>query len=280
MEPFILFDPATDDLQSLLDAILADDAGLEIVSESLVFAGAAGQSSLYDGSLTELGIGAGILLTSGEGNPPLENTSGSFGVTQDGNTDADLQAVADAAFEGAGTVQDANTLAFDFIVSDPTVESIAFDLVFGSDEFPEFSDTTFVDVGGVFVNGENVALFNNEATQPLSIIGDNLDAGNFIDNQDNSLPIEYDGISSVLTIIAPVEQGENSITFGVADTGDQIFDSGLFIANFTTSTIDVGDDGGSGVLIEEEGTDEGEELASSRSRSCPRRVLRCCCWRR
>ena len=218
----------------MVDAILVDDSLLEISLESINFIGAEGQSSFYDGSLSQLGIERGILLTSGTGNPPLENTSTGFGISQLGNTDEDLQNVANSAFTGNGMVQDANILEFSFIIENPNVDSISFDLIFGSEEFPEFADSSFGDIAAVFVNGQNVAFFNNDVAQPLSVTNDNLSAGNFIDNGDGILPIEYDGISSVLNIVAPVEQGENTIKFGVADTGDGSNDSGLFISNFTT----------------------------------------------
>lgn len=263
--PFILFDPAVDDALALVDAIVQTDA-IAIDTDSIQFEGSAGQSSFYDGSLTELGIGAGILLTSGSGSPPLENTQGGFTQAQLGNTNADLQEVANAAFAGAGTVQDANTLEFSFEISDPSVNSITFSLVFGSDEFPEFSDSSFVDIAAVFINGTNVALFNGEIDQPLSVISENLELGNFIDNEtfstpevtDAPLPIEYDGVSSVLTIFAPVEQGENTIEFGIADTGDQSLDSGLFISGFTTSAVEV-----DGILVNVVGSAGGDILSSS-----------------
>ena len=251
---------STSDSLDLVNAIVVDDAGIEINPENITFVGADNQASFYDGSIPELGIGAGILLTSGDGNPNITNTSDSFGVEQNGVTeDSQLQAVADSAFEESGTVQDINSLEFSFSVTDPNVESVSFNLVFGSDEFPEFSDSAFVDVGAVFINGQNVGLFNNDPNQPLSIVSENLDLGNFQDNTDGSIPIEYDGVSSVLSIVAPVEQGENTIRFAIADTGDSIYDSGLFISNFATSGADTGDSG-SGVLINAPGTAEADEI--------------------
>ena len=117
----------------------------------------------------------------------------------------------------------------------------------------------FVDVGAVLINGQNVGLFNNDPNQPLSIISENLELGNYQDNTNNVIPIEYDGVSSVLSIVAPVQQGENTIKFAIADTGDTIFDSGLFVSNFATSGVDTGD-GGSGVLLNAPGTEEADEI--------------------
>ncbi|NEO54826.1 MAG: calcium-binding protein [Okeania sp. SIO3B5] len=275
---FVQFDPNVNTVQDLVDAILVPGANLTVTPGSINFEGAVvplspsvggtspngiGQSSFYDGTLP-LGIDPGILLTSGDGSPPDLNTDSGYSIDQLGNSDPDLQVVADSAFSGAGEVLDANILEFEFVIEDPNVSSVTFDLIFGSDEFPEFSDSSFVDVAGVFVNGNNAALFNNDLTQPLSVISNNLVLGNFIDNANNILPIEYDGVSSTLTVFAPVQQGENTIKFGVADTGDQILDSGLFIANLNTSDLDIGDpdDGGSGILIDIPGTENNDVVVS------------------
>ena len=245
----------------LITAIAPNNPAIEIIPESVSFVGADGQSPFYDGSLTELGVDSGILLTTGSGNPALTNTVPDFGVGYGvNNGDAELQAVADSAFEGSGPVDDVNSLGFSFNVTDRDVKSVSFDLVFGSDEFPEFSNSEFVDIGAVFVNGQNVGLFNNDPNQPLSIIDGNLELGNFQNNNaENPLPIEYDGVSSVLTVVAPVQQGENTIRFGIADTGDTAFDSGLFISNLTPTVIDGGGTS-SGVLLNITGTEEADEL--------------------
>ena len=139
---------------------------------------------------------------------------------------------------------DATTLAFAFSVNDPKATSVSFDLVFGSDEYPEWVDA-FVDCGIVIVDGVNYALFNNDPLHPLSVISPNLSAGYFQDNGGNVLPIEYDGVSGRLRIVAPLKAGQtsHSIKIGIADTGDHILDSGLFIANLSAGT-----DPGSGVV--------------------------------
>ncbi|MGD1920059.1 MAG: hypothetical protein ACFCAD_14920 [Pleurocapsa sp.] len=69
---------STSNSSDLVNAIIVDDSGIEIDFESINFVGADGQTSFYDGSISELGIGSGSLLTSGDGNPPTENTSSNF----------------------------------------------------------------------------------------------------------------------------------------------------------------------------------------------------------
>ncbi len=208
--------------------------------------------NLYDGSLSTLGIGSGLLLTSGT-TPGTVNTVGWFGQdnTQylpDGtpvnfnNGDADIDAVVNAVFQTQS--YDATTLSFDFTVTDPSATSISFDLVFGSDEYPEWVDQ-FVDCAVIMINGVNYALFNHDPNSPLSVIGSNLANGYFQDNAGNVLETEYDGVSHVLKIVAPINAGStNHIKIGIADTGDHIYDSGVFISNLSAGTTP-----GSGVVI-------------------------------
>lgn len=233
---FLAYDPATHNLNSLVSAIFAGAGGVSLVPGSVAvrYGTIEGQASLsfYDGSLTALNIGAGLLLTSGDSTPPLANNETAYGEALDGDTpgEPDLQATVQAAFPGAGELEDITSLQFSIQVSDPAATGLRFDVVFGSDEFPEFSNTSFVDVAGVYVNGVNYALFNRNASQPLSIIDANLTAGNFRDNQGGSLPLEYDGISNRLQITAPLVQGTNTIKIAIADTGDAIYDSGIFVS--------------------------------------------------
>jgi Ca2+-binding RTX toxin-like protein len=211
-----------------------------------------GAVNYYDGTLGPLGIGAGLLLTSGI-TPGLVNTVGWFGQDNSGtsgfyNGDADIDAVVNTVFQTQS--YDATTLSFDFTVTDQTATSVSFDLVFGSDEFPEWVDQ-FVDCAVVMVNGVNYALFNHDPLAPLSVVSSNLAAGYFQDNAGNTLPIEYDGVSHVLKIVAPIISGgaTNHIKIGIADTGDHIYDSGIFISNFSAGYIP-----GSGVVSSTPGT--------------------------
>lgn len=260
---FTNFNPGSDTTTQLVGAILSSTTGFTVDLSSVQLhygvvseyatdgSGIIERTSLsfYDGSL-DLGIGAGLLLTSGNGVVPTTNAesdfTGSFDSastlegpdTADTPTDVELQNAVDAAFSGAGDVEDYTSLAFTFTVTDPTVKGIRFDLVFGSDEYPEYTNSSFVDIAAVYVNGTNYALFNQQQTQPLSILEQNLSAGNFIDNTGGQLDIEYDGVSTKLEIVAPVVQGVNTIKFAIGDTGDHILDSGLFIANLAASNLE------------------------------------------
>jgi len=223
----------------LLSALLAPNPGFTILPASVTTTGIAAAVSTYEAVSigSAINLGAGALLTSGDGTPPLTNTSTSYGVGNGTAGDADLTAAAKQAFTGAGATSDVASLSFTLDAAQ--AGNIRFKVVFGSDEYPEYSNTSYVDIAAVFVNGKNYAYFGGNVERPLSVIQGNL-TGNFINNQSKTLPIEYDGISNVLTITAPVTAGLNTIKVAVGDTGDSRYDSALWISELgvtgTTST--------------------------------------------
>lgn len=240
---FVAYDPTVHSSNALVSAIFAGSGGVTLVPGSAVVSYGTDQDgatslSFYDGSIASLNIGAGLLLTSGDASPPASNDEAGYSVILEGDADADaqLQATVHAAFEGAGEVRDVTTLQFQIQVTDPAATGLRFDVVFGSDEYPEFQESLFVDVAGVYVNGVNYALFNGSAAQPLSVVKANIDAGNFRDNDpwdggaSQSLPIEYDGVTISLQVTAPLQQGTNTIKIAIGDTGDEILDSGIFVS--------------------------------------------------
>lgn len=281
MSAFTLYDSSTQQLSVLTTALLPAASGVTIDTASISLKHGTGTKfdlgdfnplepgdfsfetetasvSFYDGSIASLGIGPGLLLTSGDADPPITNTQEGYGIElTPSETDVDLNASVQVAFSGAGEVQDATVLEFQFSVSDPKLQNIKFDLIFGSDEFPEFSDSSFVDIAGVYVNGVNYALFNNQSNQPLSILDTNLAAGSFRDNENTIIPLEYDGISNLLNIVAPINTGTNTMKIAIADTGDQILDSGLFIGN-----VQAVDFSGSGLALRTSGTDSDDPFVA------------------
>ena len=252
---------STTDAIVAANALLAANSGIQIQSGSVVLNSSGPAAvNLYDGSLSSLGIGGGLLLTTGT-TPGTSNTVGWFGA--DNSVDANgnpinfdngstaIDQVVNSVFQTQSF--DATTLSFDFTASEPNATSITFDVVFGSDEYPEWVDL-FVDCAVVLVNGVNYALFNHDPMSPLSVIGSNLNSGYFQDNAGNTLQIEYDGVSNLLKIVAPIQSGLNHIEIGIADTGDHIYDSGIFISN-----LSAGSTPGSGVVVEPPNTTENDD---------------------
>jgi len=246
-----------DDLNDVAEAIIQADLGAAATNVTYSGSGNAGfvVSEFVIGDT--ISLQGGFLLSSG-GFPGTSNSATDFTIQNNQPGDADLSTVASSAFGGAGDTEDASILEFDLAVTDADIDGLSFDLVFGSDEFPEFSDSSFVDIAAVFVNGENVALFNENPLTPLSVIDGNLVNGNFIDNTSGAFSTEWDGFSQVLSVRADLQQGANSIKIGIADTGDQNFDSGLYVTNL--ELLGGGATGG-GVLVIEDGSD-GDDLVS------------------
>jgi hypothetical protein len=148
-----------------------------------------------------------------------------------------------------GTTYDAAVLEFDF---SPQKDTLRFSYVFGSEEYNEWVGANFNDVYGCFVTGpdpqggtynnKNIALvpstnisvkvnsINNGYSAPgVPPSGPCTNCEYYLDNT-GGLTIEYDGFTTVLTawlMVIPCE--EYHILLGIADTGDGIYDSGVFI---------------------------------------------------
>jgi hypothetical protein len=236
---FRLYDPSQETPAALLSHALGDVTGISIDWQSVRYSGGTEAAAYFD----ELDFGAGvslprrgILLSSGTAAPPRANTDPGYSVPLDTPGDAGLEAVAKAAYPSAGETSDASVLTFTYAVTAPTARSVAFDLVFGSEEYPDFVDSEFVDVAAILVNGINVALIDGDRSKPLSITGLTVSDGRFVDNQGGTLPIEYNGITQRLTVFVPHDGSPSyTVRIGVADTGDQILDSGLFVSNIRTT---------------------------------------------
>lgn len=216
----------------LVRAVLAKDSG--ILVRSAAYRGSTSAASFYNGSIANLGAGAGILLSTGDAIVPLSNTVSFFTKEYFTAGDSDLDNAVRAAFGGTRNSTDAAVLEFTFEVTDPSLKSISFNVVFGSEEFPEYSDR-FVDIAAVFVNGTNVALLDGDPTRPLSVTTKSIQGGGIRSN--SNVGIEYDGLSTTLSIVAPLNAGINRIKIAIGDTGDNAFDSGVFVSDIAAISL-------------------------------------------
>jgi Ca2+-binding RTX toxin-like protein len=191
-----------------------------------------GSTSGGTGAINQTG---GLLLSTGDF-PASTNTTASSSRVFNTPGDDDLTATAKSAFTGAGDTRDAAVIEFEVTVTDEATDGIRFSLVFGSDEFPEYSSTSYVDVAAVYVNGVNVALFNDNPATPLSVTQANVTAGNFVSNTGGQYGTEWDGFSRMLAVRAPLQLGVNTIKIGIADTGDASYDSGLYVQSLELLT--------------------------------------------
>ncbi len=207
-------------------------SGITVSNETLV--GELGQQGTFTGGLSAgIGIESGIILTSGGAELPESlNTEDSSGFSYGTPGDAQLDALV-----GGGT-GDANILEFDF---ETTTGTLAFDYVFGSEEYNEFVGSSFNDVFAFFVNDVNIAELptgsdiseGNFVAIDTANLGTNptLYNNNDIDDGGPFFDIAYDGFTDVFT--ATVSGLDTSAThhikLAIADRGDFSFDSGVFI---------------------------------------------------
>lgn len=221
--------------------------GQGVVVSNITFTGDLMQIGYFDAANANFPIAEGIIMSSGSVTD-VPGTGGFFASTGVGGAgDADLDLVSSAA------TQDAVVLEFDFV---PTGDSINFDYIFGSEEYPEYVNAGFNDVfvfiisgpgfAGPFANGGvNIALIPGTVT-PVTIdnVNDGLNAQYYIDNDGGTDPngIVYDGYTVTLTALAEVECGETyHLKFAISDAGDGAFDSGVFLEahSFSSNAVEV-----------------------------------------
>jgi serralysin len=181
-----------------------------------------------------MALSKGVLLTNGDGVPPITNNSSGFSDNAGGSGNTIFDPIL-PLIKGAHTTNDATILEFYFQTTDVNAQYISIDMMFGSDEYPEYSDS-YADIGAILVDGLNYAFFDYNpdpslSKHPLAIVTNNLSY--FADNSQNGhYTIEYDGISKALRITVPISgEGNHKLQIGVADTNDHALDTGLFVSN-------------------------------------------------
>lgn len=218
-----------------------------------------------NGNTTNLGIDAGIILSTGDvrdANNPASFFANSYTSSMAQN-DQDLEDL-------GGQPYDKSILEFDFIPQGPT---ISFQFVFGSEEYPNWVNQSYNDKFGFFLSGpgiagpfsngaENIALIPSTST-PIAINNVNNGDGDcqpIFGSGGNNPPngpctncqyyvsncggttICYGGFTTVLTATYNVQCGSTyHIKLAIADVGDANWDSGIFIKknSLESSTINI-----------------------------------------
>lgn len=236
----------TQDLNSGLTpaSIVTALLGPGVTVSNITFTGANVAAGTFSGGTGIVGFDTGIVLSSGN----IALAAGPN--TQDAATannglagDPDLNALIPGY-----TTFDACSLEFDFTCTGTQV--IQFQYVLSSEEYNEWVNSPFNDVFGFFLNGVNIAFIPGTTGTAVSI--NNLNCGNpynpplgnycnlYINNRCADIPpgtfpcagtrnTEMDGLTVVLTATATLNPGQNHIKLAVADAGDQVLDSNVFI---------------------------------------------------
>jgi len=211
---------------------------------NVTFIGANSAAGTFAGGMGIVGFDSGIMLSSGNiAFAPGPNTQDDVSGVNAGIGDPDLTGLIPGY-----TTFDAAILEFDFQCTGTQI--IQFQYVFTSEEYNEWVNSPFNDVFGFFLNGVNIALVPGGSGTPVSI--NNVNCGNpynppdgsfcnlFINNDCNDIPpgtfpctgaqdIQMDGMIVILTATGTLSPGINHIKLAIADAGDQVLDSNVFI---------------------------------------------------
>jgi len=161
--------------------------------------------------------------SNGQSNQSSSTTTGSRGP----NNDADFNALA-----GTSTY-DASFLDVDFI---PTGDTMSLQFVFASEEYPEFANSIYNDIVGVWVNGQPAEMTIG-GTTAVGTVNPGSNENLYVDNTGDQYNTEMDGFTVTMTLTMSVNADElNSIRIGIADVGDSSYDSTLIIAAESAQT--------------------------------------------
>lgn len=173
----------------------------------------------------------GVILSTGEAdrftnfsstNP--NQSSGTTSANSGPNGDADFNALA-----GLSTF-DASFLEIDFI-PDADVDFITMTFVFSSDEYPEYSNSIYNDVVGLWIDGNSIPLAAGSGTASVGNINQSGGVNLFQDNTNDAFNTEMDGFTVAMSFVIPVTPGVvNSMKVGIADVADSQYDSNVLIA--------------------------------------------------
>jgi len=213
--------------------------GSGITASNITFTGDIKQRTEFTAtSSTNLGIASGVFLSTGNGLTSSGN--GPQGPNNSWSTSTAYYTPGDASLDIASGNQtfDAAVLEFDFV---PMGDSVKFRYCFGSEEYPEFVNGGVNDVFGFFLSGPNPAGGNYSnhnialvpsSTIPVSIdnVNASLNSSYYRDNTGNTINTEFDGLTTILYALEKVVCGQTyHIKIAIADGGDEIYDSGVFL---------------------------------------------------
>lgn len=233
---------ATTTARDLADVIFGD--GVQVVFAS--YFGDSNSAGIFsDGNSVSPGVApgdSGVILSTGR----VEDFTNSTGDSnQRTNTSSNTAGETDNPdFNAAAGTRtfDASFLDVDFI---PQASVLTMQFVFASEEYPEFQNSVFQDVVGVWVNGSQVDIDVGTGDIDPGNVNTTNNINLFVNNSNDDFNTEMDGFTITLTLTMFVTPGEvNSIRIGIADVSDANFDSSLLIAadSLQTELVAISDD--------------------------------------
>lgn len=170
----------------------------------------------------------GVILSTGRATD-VTNSSGQE--NQNTNTSTNTPGVNNDALFNAmagGSTFDAAILEIEFIPTSPT---FTIQFTYSSEEYPEFVNSIYNDLVGVWINGAPVDLAVGDGNSNIGNVNDGNNQNLYQDNTGDQFNTEMDGFTITLTLTIPVNVGDvNTLRIGIADVGDSNYDSNLLIA--------------------------------------------------
>lgn len=203
----------------------------------------------------DIGFSEGIMLLTGDSTNiygPNNDTGPANDTDFNRPGDADLEALIPPDNQGFNiSTYDAAILEFDFV---PTSEVLTFNYVFASDEYPEYVCSDYNDVFAFFISGpgivgtENLAIIpNTNIPVAINSVNNGIPGANasfptpncislansqyYVTNNPGNPLSQFDGYTIPLTAMATdlVPCETYHIKLALADAGDGIFDSAVFL---------------------------------------------------
>jgi hypothetical protein len=235
---------ATQNVTTLVNALLGGGGtGIVVthatlsghVQESFLEPGAFETSSgTYTNGSGTYGIGAGVVLSTGaverygDGPNAEDDASGVYftpafePVAATPAQEALLDPITSVGVESFDHF-DVTELVIQFDMQ-PGFPNVRFNVVFGSEEYPEYAEIGYFDGFGLFLNGTNVAFVS---AQPVNITHPDMAAvaGTELDG------VLAPGGSPLLVFGGPVAPSGNTLRFIIGDRDDSILDSTVYISS-------------------------------------------------
>lgn len=241
--------------------------GQGVTISNITPSGTSGSIGFFNGTSSNIGLDSGVVMaTGGLGNVP----PGGWGSGGTGScSDADLsQALTAINMSPTTSLYNCTVIEFDFV---PTTDSIQFQYVFASDEYPSYTCSGFNDIFGFFISGpgitgpytnnaKNIALIPGTTT-PVAIntLNSGVATGGsastcyaanpnwvahsmyFVNNSSMST-VGYPGFTVPLTAASAVQCGQTyHIKLAISDVGDGALNSAVFLKanSFTSSQVQI-----------------------------------------
>ena len=182
------------------------------------------------GVILSTGYAASFTQSNGDPNRATNTSTNTSGV----DNNADFNAIA-----GTNTY-DAAYLDVSFV---PTGDTMTISFTFASEEYPEYTNSVYNDIVGVWVNGSYVSLGIGDGNTSVTNVNDASNENLYISNTGDQYNTEMDGFTVTMTLTFPVNAGvTNTIRIGIADASDSSYDSAILIAADSAQTVLIAED--------------------------------------